>query len=211
MERNNQNIKTGLFYIIIIALVFAAGLNFRDTWFSPPKNSFTNTFENNQDFAISTFDIEAYGKLPLVHIQNIARDFDSLATEGLYYQPWVQFSEPLFTSENVNIITDPTGLPIRKTVNPQNVKNLPVYKIYFFGGSCTFGYNVSDAETMCSYLSKILNEQVQKKNLPIYIEVENYGRAFYDPSQEMQLMIEVAKLGPAQRAGPFIRLSTCEP
>lgn len=62
----------------------------------------------------------------------------------------------------------------RKTVSPKNCNQ----NIYFYGGSTTFGYNVTDYQTIPSYLGKLLISN--KKN----ICVKNFGRASYFSFQE---------------------------
>ena len=62
----------------------------------------------------------------------------------------------------------------RKTTSPKDCEKL----IYFYGGSTTFGYNVTDFQTIPSYLGEILIDN--KKN----ICVKNFGRGSYFSTQE---------------------------
>ena len=57
----------------------------------------------------------------------------------------------------------------RKTISPSDCKR----NIFFYGGSTTFGYNVTDYQTIPSYLGEILIEN-QKSFC-----VKNYGRGSY--------------------------------
>lgn len=184
-----------VFYLVILALLIGGIAKFGDMQFVDVKKGNSNPFANNRDFGISTLDLDAYNNLPLRQVQEISNDFSLLAQKGFYYQPWVQVSEPLFKSKNVNILTDETGLVIRHTFNPDNTSNYPVYKVYVFGSSCTFGYNVSDSQTICTYLSHELNQNIKSRGIKAHVEVVNYGRAFYDASMEMQLYMDLLKLG----------------
>ena len=80
-------------------------------------------------------------------------------------------------------------------MNPENGQGLPVVQILTLGGSTTFGYNVSDEHTWPSYLSEILNRRAREEKLNIQVEVLNYGRGFYYPSQETVLLIDLLKNG----------------
>jgi hypothetical protein len=59
-----------------------------------------------------------------------------------------------------------------------------------FGGSTTFGYNVSDEHTWPSYLSHVLNE-----TSGVDVQVTNYGRGYFNPSQEAILLQDLLKSG----------------
>ena len=66
----------------------------------------------------------------------------------------------------------------RKTISPSDCKR----NIFFYGGSTTFGYNVTDYQTIPSYLGEILIEN-QKSFC-----VKNYGRGSYFSTQETILL-----------------------
>jgi hypothetical protein len=70
-----------------------------------------------------------------------------------------------------------------------------VVRIFTLGGSTTFGYNVSDEHTWPSFLSKILNQKARAEGLGIHVEVTNYGRGFFNPSQEAILAADLLKHG----------------
>ena len=54
------------------------------------------------------------------------------------------------------------------------------YNIYLYGGSTTFGYNVTDNQTIAQYLQELLTN-----NYCVY----NHGRAYYYSKQENNLLI----------------------
>jgi lysophospholipase L1-like esterase len=107
----------------------------------------------------------------------------------------VQFSEPAFKGNLVSIGLDPRGFPVRRTLNPRNDEGLPIIRIFTLGGSTTFGYNVSDEHTWPSHLSSILNEKSKAEGIGIHVEVVNYGRGYYTPSQETLLLTDLLKSG----------------
>ena len=62
----------------------------------------------------------------------------------------------------------------RKTITPSDCRQ----NIFFYGGSTTFGYNVTDDQTIPSYLGKYFIDQ------GIDICVKNFGRGSYFSTQE---------------------------
>jgi len=113
----------------------------------------------------------------------------------MVYQPWVEFAEPEFHGSLVTVQNDERNFLNRRTINPPNLEHWPIVKIFALGGSTTFGYNVSDEHTWPTYLSTILNEQARAKSLKLHIEVVNYGRGYYYPSQETSLLLDLLKAG----------------
>jgi hypothetical protein len=146
-------------------------------------------------YQLTWFDYSAYERfVDASYAGNVLDDFFNLSKLGFTYQPWVQFSEPPYHGKLVNVDVDSKGFPIRRTLNPHNGQ-LPTILIFALGGSTTFGYNVSDEHTWPSYLAKVLNERVSTASVPLQIKVMNYGRGFYNPSQETILLIDLLKSG----------------
>jgi len=85
-----------------------------------------------------------------------------------------QFTEHAENNGYENKFVNVTPELGRKTISPENCKK----KIFFYGGSTTFGYNVTDDQTIPSYLGKILLKN--KKNICI----KNFGRGSYFSTQE---------------------------
>lgn len=140
-------------------------------------------------------DIAAYESIPEGYVAEVLDDFSDLGRLGFASQPWVHFSEPLFAGKRVHVLRDPLGFPIRLTVNPPNKDNVPVLRIYVLGGSTTFGYNVSDEHTFPTHLSTVLNERAKTTKLGVHVEVTNYARGFYYPSQETALLVDLLRMG----------------
>ncbi len=64
----------------------------------------------------------------------------------------------------------------RRVIRPENCKKF----IYLYGGSTTFGYNVTDTQTIGQYLQNLLGNSYC---------VYNHGRAYYYSKQENNLFI----------------------
>ena len=77
-------------------------------------------------------------------------------------------------------------LKIRDIWPPQS-KN---FNIFLFGGSTTFGYGVSDNQTIASYLQEYLT-----KNTDSNICVYNFGRGYYYLTQERILYEQLLTSG----------------
>jgi hypothetical protein len=97
------------------------------------------------------------------------------------------FFRTIFVGKRVSVVPDPRGFPVRKTVNPANEQGRPVTGV--------FGYHVSDEHTFPTYLSTVLNERARAAALATHVEVTNYGRGFYYPSQETVLLLDLLRLG----------------
>jgi hypothetical protein len=141
------------------------------------------------------FDYNACNELEQSYVADVLDDFFDLNRMGFRYQPWVQFSEPPFQGKRVSVQTDEIGIPLRGTTNPSDRPSGRIVRIYVFGGSTTFGYQVSDEHTWPSHLSRILNERAGQDGLNTRIEVRNYGRGFYYPSQEVALLVDLLRSG----------------
>jgi hypothetical protein len=122
-------------------------------------------------------------------------DFYALGQKGFIYQPWVQFSEAPFAGKHLSIDIDDRGIPLRRTANPPTEGAKPVIDIFVLGGSTTFCYDVADEHTWPSYLSSVLNDKAKSEGLDLQVNVSNYGRGYYDTSQEMGLIVDLLKNG----------------
>ncbi len=151
--------------------------------------------DKRSSYQLKWFDYTAYEQIVDKRYAGIVLDdFFELGKLGFMYQPWIQFSEPPYDGQLLNVDVDSKGFPIRRTINPETVQS-SIIRIFVLGGSTTFGYNVSDEHTWPSHLSDILNERARSNGLPIQVEVINYGRGYYNPSQETILLIDLLKSG----------------
>jgi hypothetical protein len=142
------------------------------------------------DYELAWFDYAAYENIPEEYAADVLDDFYDLSRLGVIYQPWVEFSEPPFSGKRVHVDRDVRGFPVRRTMNRSIDSNRPVINIFVLGGSTTFGYHVSDEHTWPSYLSQILNDKYA-----LNIQVTNYGRGNFNPSQEAVLLLDLLKSG----------------
>lgn len=96
------------------------------------------------------------------------------------YQQFVQFGEGSYKGKYVNV--DKNGFRLSKDQGPwpPDPSN---YNVFIFGGSTTFGYGVSDEETIASYLQELLNFSSVEKHFKVY----NFGRGNYYSTQERLL------------------------
>ncbi|MCA9421684.1 MAG: hypothetical protein KC592_11730 [Nitrospira sp.] len=146
-------------------------------------------------YQLKWFDYTAYEQIVDERYAGAVLDeFFELAKLGFPYQPWVQFAEPSYNGKHVNVDCDSKGFPIRRTLNPQKEQS-SVFRVFILGGSTTFGYNVSDGHTWPSFLSDILNQRLGSSGKKVQVEVMNYGRGFYFPSQETALLIDLFRSG----------------
>lgn len=147
------------------------------------------------EYQLDWFDFTAYESNKPGEVAQLLDETYEMEELGFVYQPWVEFSQPPFRGRHITVEIDPRGLPLRRTVNPPNPQNFPVVTIFTLGGSTTFGSGSDDATTWPSHLSRILNDKAQAQNLGIHVEVVNYGRVYYYPSQETALMTDLLKSG----------------
>lgn len=149
---------------------------------------------SNEMFPIAMYDTAAFEGLAYDTIKEINTDFNQLSATEFYYQPWVQYCEPLYKGRQLNVITDETGIPMRRNPSTTRSDVGARYKVFTFGGSTTFGYNVGDNQTYPYFLGEILNEKLGDKKLE-GVEVVNYGRGYYSVSEETMLLLDLLKLG----------------
>jgi hypothetical protein len=201
-------------FLVFINIVIGVAFFFKDRIASHKKNVVATSveidpesqglfyidgkpFDNGKrtSYQLQWFDYTAYERIvDASYAGSVLDDFFTLARLGFIYQAWVQFSEPPYHGKLVNIDIDSKGFPVRRTFNPQNSQSATML-IFTLGGSTTFGYNVSDEHTWPSYLSKILNDRGSTASVPLQVKVVNYGRGFYNPSQETVLLIDLLKSG----------------
>lgn len=191
-----------LFIILNVAIEICGSINYAkfisrfrsDKEFFLPDGSPVDNGKRSP-YQLEWFDFNAYGNVNPIYAAEVLDDFFILSQKGFIYQPWVQFSEPIFHGKRVNVDLDELGFPIRRTINPQmNGGQIPI-KIFVLGGSTTFGYNVSDEHTWPTAFARILNEKSKNLELNLNVQVINYGRGFYYSSQEVVLLIDLLKMG----------------
>lgn len=102
---------------------------------------------------------------------------DTWGRGQLEFEEYTQFKERVFSSKYVNISQDGYRFSVPQGPWPPDPNS---FNIFIFGGSTTFGYGVSDHDTIATYLQKDMRNLLQRKDIVVY----NFGRGYYISSQE---------------------------
>lgn len=103
------------------------------------------------------------------------------------WAPYVDYKIVNYHGEYVNI--DENGH--RKTYNIYGPTDTGVVKIFFYGGSTSWGWGARDEYTIPSYLSRILNQS------GIKVYVENHGTPAYVSTQDfINFLLDIRKSKP---------------
>ncbi len=103
------------------------------------------------------------------------------------YEPFTQFKERPYQGTYIHVDTNGFRHSSNQGPWPPSSEN---YNIFLFGGSTTFGYGVSDDETIASYLQNLLNEEMGRK-----VSVYNFGQGYYYSTQERILFQKIILSG----------------
>lgn len=139
-------------------------------------------------------DLDAYSTISRAEAAKYLYEQHLMSIKGLEYEPWVQFREPTVHGQFLN--TDENGF--RRTV-PAKTPPAGARRVYFFGGSTTFGYGVPDRHTIPSYF-----QQIADKGAPGPAVAKNCGRGYYYSSQELTLFEGLLKQGDVPDWAVFI-------
>lgn len=144
---------------------------------------------------VAVFDLTAFaGAMREEDVSQMLDENYDCFQRGIEYQPWVQYARKPFSGKFLNIDLDSLGIPIRRTTNPTDLGS-NVIRIFTFGGSTTFGLKTPDEQTWPSHLSQILNNRANQQAARPNVEVINYGRAGYMPTQELVLLLDLLRTG----------------
>jgi hypothetical protein len=128
--------------------------------------------------------------------KQIADEIDQ--SNKFQYEPWVEFKNIDYNGKYVNVQN-----AVRKSV-PSFYSN-PAAKdtidIYFFGGSTTFGFNLSDEETIPSQFVRLYQQQYANGKS---IRVHNFGTPTYYSYQELILFTKLIFSGHRPKAVVFV-------
>ena len=158
-----KSLKT-IFNVLAISIILFFILNFvlGKVWELRTHYKFKN-FKPYDDVVLKALNLNEQDALTLYLETFIDRKFE--------YEQFTEHAENNgYENKFVNVTPD-LG---RKTLTPSNCDQ----NIFFYGGSTTFGYNVTDEQTISSYLGKYFIEE------GIKICVKNYGRGSYFSTQE---------------------------
>jgi hypothetical protein len=157
------------FVLLFVAVNMAAVVA---TFFLRPataSGSNTPGAENQERVHAELIGLDAEGYYQFRSEQAWSKNFE--------YEPWVGFKERPREGRHINV--SPEGF--RHTAGtPDN----PKHWIFLLGGSTTFGYGVSDGQTIASYLQATLTDLYG----PDTFGVRNFGRAYYYSAQEFVLL-----------------------
>src|SRR5690349_17765431 len=101
------------------------------------------------------------------------------------YEPWIEFKNIDYNGKYVNVQN-----AVRKSVPNSyfNSFSKDTLDIFFFGGSTTFGFNLSDEETVPSQFVRLYKEQYPTgKSIHVY----NFGTPTYYSYQELILLTKL--------------------
>jgi hypothetical protein len=147
-------------------------------------------------YQLEWFDYAACQEAGERYASDVLDDFYELTAKGFAYEPWVQFSEPQFHGKRVSVELDGLGFPIRRTIHTSTRSDSRnTVEVFVFGGSTTFGYHVADEDTWPSHLARALDKEKTRPEISRRVRVTNYGRGYYNPSQELALFLDLLKTG----------------
>jgi lysophospholipase L1-like esterase len=112
--------------------------------------------------------------------------FDELQALRMIWQPYVYWRFQPFDGKYVTVY--PNGL--RRTDNPKCPETVTPVKIFFFGGSCAWGYGARDGFTIPSCLSRILSRSGE-----VCMDVANYGQFGYINTQDVIALMGLLQEG----------------
>jgi len=130
--------------------------------------------------------LEAYHRL--IRPGSLQADNDTLINETLLsdqgvYEPWVEFAFRDIRGKYVNV-RNHMRLSIPDLSDPHAEKP---FKIFFLGGSTTYGFNVKDSETIPSCFVRAYRKRYPQGPA---IQVFNLGVPFYFSYQELMLLTD---------------------
>ena len=151
--------------VIVITLIFIFIINLLIVVVWP---IYSKINANKHEYISEQIELLGLSETDLVILHNETwKNYDKFR-----FIPYLGHSETERKGKFVNF-TEKNG---RKVVRPKQCKE----NYYLYGGSTTFGYNVTDDQTIGQYLQNLLNDDGC---------VYNHGRAYYYSKQENNLFI----------------------
>lgn len=105
------------------------------------------------------------------------------------YEPFTEFKERPYAGKYVNV--DVNGFRLTNGQGPWPPAGERFFNVFLFGGSTTFGFGVSDTQTVASHLQTSLSESGLLKEVRVY----NFGRGSYYSTQERILFEKLVGAG----------------
>ncbi len=145
-----------------------------------------------------TFGDRPYG---LVYPGHSAEEVRELLRETwnrpVTWEPFTESRERRFTGRFVNV--HPAGFRLSRGQAPWPPEPARL-NVFVFGGSTTFGYGVTDDETIVSSLQGFLDQRLGRGRAACY----NFGRGAYYSSTERVLFQELLAIAAVPRAAVFV-------
>ncbi len=113
------------------------------------------------------------------------------------WEPFTESRERRFVGRFVNV--HPAGFRVSRGQAPWPPDPARL-NVFVFGGSTTFGYGVTDDETIVSSLQGLLDERLGRGRAACY----NFGRGAYYSSTERVLFQELLAIGAVPRVAVFV-------
>lgn len=105
------------------------------------------------------------------------------------YEPFTEFKERPYAGKYVNV--DVNGFRLTDGQGPWPPDREKYFNVFLFGGSTTFGFGVSDSQTVASHLQASLSGAGLLKEVRVY----NFGRGSYYSTQERILFEKLVGTG----------------
>jgi hypothetical protein len=144
---------------------------------------------HNYAAKLSREERQAYSHMSDQEINEMLNSTWSPALGGYNYDEWIGFKEAPRKTRYVNVNEYGLRQNSTNTLIMQELSD----SIWFFGGSTTFGYGVTDRETIPAQLEKLLKTRVY-----------NFGRGYFYSAQENQLFRQYLKAGHRPRLAIFL-------
>lgn len=140
--------------------------------------------------------LKGYPGVPEVRVSEMLRETYEEVLPGTVYEALTEFKEPPFQGTYVNI--DPAGFRRGSAQGPWP-PDPANFNIFVFGGSTTFGYGVTDGETIPSAIQAFASKGSRR---PVF--AYNFGRAGYFSTQELMLYYKLLTAGYVPDVAVFV-------
>jgi uncharacterized protein YndB with AHSA1/START domain len=138
-----------------------------------------------------------YG-LPIATVREIVAE--SYMENSWIFEPYVQFREQPRSGRYVNV--SPDGFRLNSAAGVRRLEPMPLFGVFLFGGSTTFGYGVRDEDTIAAHLEALLRRR--HPDQAHLVAVYNFGRGYYGSSQEALLLKSLLLRGIVPGVAVFI-------
>ena len=186
----NKRISTIIIQLVIAVIIFEVVL--RIIYFQKNANdtfAFISAYKSLSFRATDDYSDQLlkYHNLVRPDSAHVNKDIvkEVIESNSFEYTPWVDFKMIDYSGKYIN-----TKNFIRKSIPDKfiNAARPTPLKVYLFGGSTMFGFNVTDKETIPSALAEIYASKC--KNCPS-LEIYNYGILSYYSYNELMLFTQL--------------------